>query len=203
MADDDEVCADLFGDGSDLTSGFSHAEPRRWREAHGLEPLHAFRQDPVVHFSLFADRDGEPSLQRSGAGRNFHHSQQKNLGAAELRDSGSLPQGPPSFDRAVIGEKNFPVQEILPSFSACPDRSLAPYPWMRLPPFCRTRRLRRSAVAVWHPRWKPRRAFGEARGNPGTTLRKLVLSNFVLGADGAGEPAPAFALLAEALRYRR
>jgi hypothetical protein len=31
----------------------------------------------------------------------------------------------------------------------------------------------------------------------------LVLSNFVLGADGAGEPAPAFALLVEALRYRR
>ena len=53
-------------------SGVSHPQPRRWREAHGLEPFHAFRQDLIVNFNLFGNRDYEPPLQGSGPRRNFH-----------------------------------------------------------------------------------------------------------------------------------
>ena len=110
MPHDDEACSDLFGNPRDFVSGGADAQARRRRKAHGLEPLHALGKDFLVGFDLIVDRDRDTALQRRAEGR-FHNSQQEDFGAAELRELRALPQRPPSFNRAVIGEKNFLVQE--------------------------------------------------------------------------------------------
>src|SRR5258706_15068127 len=98
MADDDEVCPDLFGDACDFLSGGPHAQPRRRGETNGLEPLHAFRKDRLISCNLFFYRDREASFQGHGAGRNFHNSQQEDLSAAKPRKLRALPQSPSSFN---------------------------------------------------------------------------------------------------------
>jgi hypothetical protein len=60
MADDDQVCLDLFGNAGDLTSGSPDAQSRRRQEAHGREPLPALAEDILVDFDLFGDRECEP-----------------------------------------------------------------------------------------------------------------------------------------------
>src|SRR5882672_7986089 len=57
MTHDDEVCSALFGDPRDLLSRGSHAQPRRWREAHGFEPLYAFRKNCFISCDLLVHRD--------------------------------------------------------------------------------------------------------------------------------------------------
>src|ERR1700686_3469095 len=117
MTDDDEVGSDLFGDACDLLSGGSHAEPRRWGEADGLESLHAFLQDCLIGCDLIVDRDRDAALQRRAEGR-LDNSQQEHFGAAKLRELRALPQRQPPLDGTVIGKKNFLVQDSPPSFAA-------------------------------------------------------------------------------------
>src|SRR5437588_1771927 len=98
MADDDEVCSDLFGDFSDFTSRFADAQPGGRCEAHGLETRHAFREDIFVVLDLIANREHEAAIQSPNPARSFDNSKQEYLSAAELSDSRALPQRPASFD---------------------------------------------------------------------------------------------------------
>ncbi len=72
MPHDDEACSDLFGDPSDLLTGGSHAQTRRRREAHGLEPLHAFREDCLISCDLLVHRDRDTALQGRAEGRFYN-----------------------------------------------------------------------------------------------------------------------------------
>src|SRR5258706_2041421 len=125
MTDDHEVGSDLFGDPRDLLSGGPHAQPRRRREADGLEPPDAFVKDGLIGRDLVVDRDHDATFQGGAEGR-FDDSQQEYLSAAILRELRAFPQRQSPLDRAVISKKNFLVQGSPPSFAAlASNRSLA------------------------------------------------------------------------------
>ena len=97
MTDDDEMRADFFGDLGYFLPGVSHLEPCGGREAQRLQALGAFVQDGLVILGLQLDRNRQPGLGRHDRG-DLDDRQQKDLGAAELREFGALPQRAPSLD---------------------------------------------------------------------------------------------------------
>ena len=114
MAHNQKVDIDLLSDFGDLLAGISHPQPRRRREVHGFQPLHAFRKDRLIICELLVHRDHDASFQGGDAGGSLYNGQQEDFRATNLRDLGTLPQRASSFDRAVIGEKNFLIHEEPP-----------------------------------------------------------------------------------------
>jgi len=70
-------------------------------------------KDRLIGRDLVVDRDHDATFQGGAEGR-FDNSQQKHFGAAILGELGAFPQRQSPLDRAVIGKKNFLVQDSPP-----------------------------------------------------------------------------------------